>query len=526
MKILRNIVLAAALSVIGWVSVALVAAQTVRIDDDRFFRVHGRQAVRLWQDFALRPDETARDVFVLSGSTTIAGTVNGDVVAVLGPVRLESTARIQGSLLVTAGDVTVVDGARVGGDFMVFGGGSDLPRSFYPGGEHIAIGNPWMAARLRDLAPWITYGLLWGRLIVVSIPWVWWFVGVALILTLAINLVLHSAVSQSADTLAARPAGSFMTGLLMLLLTGPVALLLGATIIGLAIVPFVLCAVVVAGITGKVAVTRWIGRTVLGHGSEETHLQAMMAVLVGFAAICLLYAVPIVGLMTWALVGVLGLGSATLTVMSALRRERAKRRPKAEPPPAPADLDRGAPPPAPPIPAMPMMASAVPPRAYEPPPMTSAPIEPPPPPMPDMPAGAAAAALPLVTRATFLDRLVAGALDIFFVLFVFNVFLDRYFWRDESVIFFLCFAYFVTFWSWKGTTLGGIVCNLRVVRVDGQPLTGADAIVRGLASVFSFVPLGLGFLWILRDPQNQAWHDKIAGTVVIKDMNPPLTTNS
>jgi len=317
MTTVRKLVLAATLSVIGWVSVALVAAQTVRMDEDRFFRMHGRQAVRLWQDFVLRPDETARDVFVLSGSTTIAGTVDGDVVVVLGPVRLESTARINGSLVVTAGDVTVVEGARVAHDFMVFGGGSDLPRSFYPGGEHIAIGNPWMAARLRDIAPWVTYGLLWGRLIVVSIPWVWWFVGVALILSLAINLVLHSAVGQSADTLASRPAGSFMTGLLMLLLTGPVALLLGATIIGLAIVPFVLCAVVVAGITGKVAVSRWIGRTVLGHDSEETHLQAMMAVLVGFAAICLLYAVPIVGLMTWALVGVLGLGSATLTVMSA-----------------------------------------------------------------------------------------------------------------------------------------------------------------------------------------------------------------
>ena len=166
------------------------------------------------------------------------------------------------------------------------------------------------------------------------------------------------------------------------------------------------------------------------------------------------------------------------------------------------------------------------PRAYEPPPMTSAPIEPPFPPIPDLPAGTAAAALPLTTRATFLDRLGAGALDFVFVLFVFNMFLDRYIRDDSSVILCLCVAYFVAFWSWKGTTLGGIICNLRVVRTNGAPLVGADAVVRGLASVFSFVPLGLGFFWILRDPDNQAWHDKIAGTMVIKDMNPPLTTNS
>ena len=529
MTILRKIALAAALSVMAWISVALVAAQTVRLDDELFYRMHGRHAVRLWQDFHLREGDTARDVVVISGSSTIAGTINGDLVAVLGPVRLEKTARIHGSLIAVASDVTIIDGARVSGDFTVVGGGTDAPVSFYPGGGHVAIGNPWIAARLRDIAPWITYGLLWGRLIVVSIPWVWWFLGVSLILTLAINLVLHSAVSQSADTLASRPAGSFMTGLLILLLTGPVAVLLGATIIGLAIVPFALCAVVGAWIIGKVAVSRWIGRTILGHGMDETHLQAMTAVLVGFAAICLLYTVPIVGLMTWALIGVLGLGSASLTVLTALRRERAKRRPKAEPPPAPADFGAGAPPPPSPIPAMPMMATAVPPRAYEPPPMPSMPAEPPPPPMPDVRLGVgagAATALPLATRATFLDRLVAGALDLLFVAFVFNVFLDRLFlWPDGQVWLFLCFAYFVTFWAWKGTTLGGIVCNLRVVRTNGGPLAGADAVVRGLACVFSFVPLGLGFLWILRDPQQQAWHDKIAGTIVLKEPSSPLTAS-
>jgi uncharacterized RDD family membrane protein YckC len=28
--------------------------------------------------------------------------------------------------------------------------------------------------------------------------------------------------------------------------------------------------------------------------------------------------------------------------------------------------------------------------------------------------------------------------------------------------------------------------------------------------------LGLGFLWILKDPDRQAWHDRIAGTYVVK----------
>jgi hypothetical protein len=33
-------------------------------------------------------------------------------------------------------------------------------------------------------------------------------------------------------------------------------------------------------------------------------------------------------------------------------------------------------------------------------------------------------------------------------------------------------AYFTAMWTWKGTTIGGIVLGLKVVRVDGQPLPG------------------------------------------------------
>jgi len=95
------------------------------------------------------------------------------------------------------------------------------------------------------------------------------------IVTLAINLLLHRAVGQCADAIAARPASTFLTGLLMLLLTGPISVLLAATVIGLAIVPFFVCAVVVAWIAGKVGVSRWIGRSILGHGSEETQVEAM-----------------------------------------------------------------------------------------------------------------------------------------------------------------------------------------------------------------------------------------------------------
>lgn len=519
MSIVRKIAAAAALSVIAWISVGLVVAQGVHIDSGPFFRTGGWHAIRFWQDFELRREEVARDVLVVAGSTTIAGTVDGDVVAVLGPVRLESTASIRGSLVVVAGDVTVVEGAAVRRDLMVFGGSSTLPATFLPGGEYVAIGNAWIGAQVRALVPWLTYGLLWGRLIVFSIGWVWWFVAVALTVTLAINLMLHGPVGRAADTLAARPASAFITGLLMLLLTGPAAVILAATLIGLAIVPFFLCAVVVAWVVGKVSISRWIGRTILGYGPDETRTQAMLAVLVGFAAICLLYAVPLVGLVTWALVGVLGLGTATLTVLGALRRERARTRPAPTAPTAASGGPGGFSSEAvviPPVPAQPA-SGTVPLTAFTPVAPAEAQAEPAPAPQPAWPAATAGApALALMARATFLDRLVAGVLDVLFVALVFNLFLDRHVADDVEAQLFLLLAYVITFWAWKGTTLGGIVCNLRVLRLNGTPIAGADAIVRGLASLFSFIPFGLGFFWILRDPERQAWHDRISGTMVVK----------
>jgi uncharacterized RDD family membrane protein YckC len=70
-------------------------------------------------------------------------------------------------------------------------------------------------------------------------------------------------------------------------------------------------------------------------------------------------------------------------------------------------------------------------------------------------------------------------------------------------------------WKLRGTTVGGIICHLRVVRIDGQPLNWETAILRALGCFLSLVAAGLGFFWIAFDRERQGWHDKIAGTVVV-----------
>jgi uncharacterized RDD family membrane protein YckC len=83
--------------------------------------------------------------------------------------------------------------------------------------------------------------------------------------------------------------------------------------------------------------------------------------------------------------------------------------------------------------------------------------------------------------------------------------------------FFLLLAlYAAIMWKLKGTTVGGIICNLRLVRLDGRNIDWSTAIVRALSCFLSMAFLFLGFFWIAFDRERQAWHDKIAGTVVVR----------
>ena len=81
-------------------------------------------------------------------------------------------------------------------------------------------------------------------------------------------------------------------------------------------------------------------------------------------------------------------------------------------------------------------------------------------------------------------------------------------------------GYGAIMWKLKGTTIGGIVCGLKIVRRDGAALSWDTAIVRALACFLSMAVAGLGFLWIIFDEDRQAWHDKIAGTLVVRAPRP------
>lgn len=69
----------------------------------------------------------------------------------------------------------------------------------------------------------------------------------------------------------------------------------------------------------------------------------------------------------------------------------------------------------------------------------------------------------------------------------------------------------------NGQTLGKIMLKLRVVKKNGRRIGILDAIIR---NVFGYTISGmflLGYLWAMFDRDNQTWHDKLAGTLVVDE---------
>jgi uncharacterized RDD family membrane protein YckC len=75
----------------------------------------------------------------------------------------------------------------------------------------------------------------------------------------------------------------------------------------------------------------------------------------------------------------------------------------------------------------------------------------------------------------------------------------------------------VGFWVWKSATPGKMVVSAKIVDANtlGEPSTG-QLIVRYVGYFISTFAFFLGFLWVAFDKRKQGWHDKIAGTLVIK----------
>jgi uncharacterized RDD family membrane protein YckC len=73
------------------------------------------------------------------------------------------------------------------------------------------------------------------------------------------------------------------------------------------------------------------------------------------------------------------------------------------------------------------------------------------------------------------------------------------------------------FWIVKQATPGKMLLDAKIVDAKtGAKPSFAQFVLRYIGYILASIPLMLGIIWVGIDARKQGWHDKIAGTVVIR----------
>lgn len=97
---------------------------------------------------------------------------------------------------------------------------------------------------------------------------------------------------------------------------------------------------------------------------------------------------------------------------------------------------------------------------------------------------------------------------------------DKFVYGFWDLILSYVFPAVATIWFWLRffATPGKMATRLEVVDAKtGDKISVGQAIGRYLSYVLSALPMGLGFIWIGIDKRKQGWHDKLAGTLVLRN---------
>lgn len=433
----------------------------------------------LFSNFLLKTNEAVRDLIVIGGDAEIQGIVEGSLVVIGGRARISGI--VEGETVVVLGGADITEQANLEREVVLIGG----PFNIHEGARfereltEVPLGD--VLEKVDWFKQWLFKGLLYGRLLPLGITWPWVFAAMFTFVYLGLLLVFPGAVKGTMDAVEHRPVTSIAVGMLTLVLFAPLTVLLAVSLVGIVVIPFLKLGFILLALFGKAGLICFLGRSAgrsLRFGFFERMLPAFLA---GVVLITLAYMLPVLGVLAWAVGSVFGLGAAVVALSSTFQREETN-------PPAPVRIrsaDLGATPGASlgtggdPTTVTPQAASAM-----------------------------AQGDTLLLRRAGFWRRLGAALLD--WVLLVFFIPLL------QEYVMLLVVAYFVGMWTWKGTTIGGIVLGLKVVCANGEPVNFVVALVRSLSSVFSGVCGFLGFFWAGWDREKQSWHDKIAGTVVVR----------
>lgn len=129
-----------------------------------------------------------------------------------------------------------------------------------------------------------------------------------------------------------------------------------------------------------------------------------------------------------------------------------------------------------------------------------------------------------IRYASFFDRVLAVIIDtavLFTVNFVIGLILQVILMPEDIIIFIfglitgIMYYVFLESSEYQGT-LGKQALKLKVTDIDGNRISGITAFLRHCSKFLSAIICGMGFLLPIIDEKNQALHDKLVYTLVVK----------
>lgn len=295
----------------------LLPTSAARADDGT-----GHDRVIIGQNFTLSHGEAIDgDLVVIGGETSIevGAAVAGDLVVIGASLRLDGTA--SGSAVVIGGNVSLGDSSSVGRDLVALGGSFQRAEGSQISGDiitNLAIARSSLPATSTMSVPRVPlrsdarteFGPL-GRVIGVFFE----AMGLA-VFAMLLTALLRPQLDLVAHAVQDQPFAAGSLGLLTVFLA-PLAIALMA--ITLILIPLALVAALLlalAWLFGMVAISQIVGEklSVVMHRTWEPVLTAGLgAVVLGFT-LAVSNQVPCIGWLASGIVGLIGLGAATVTL--------------------------------------------------------------------------------------------------------------------------------------------------------------------------------------------------------------------
>lgn len=420
----------------------------------------------------------AGDVVSVLGSTRVTGPASGDAVAILGSNYINGV--VEGDAVAVLGDMELGPDAEIGGDVVTVGGQLKRDPHAVVHGQAQSVFVSVLNPHFEWLRNWARHCLIYGRPLAFAagLEWAWALALSLLALYVLLGLLFPRMIVRCTETLEKQPGHSILAafvGLLLIPLTIGVLLI---TVIGITVIPFLILGVLAISLVGKAVMLAWLGRRCLAWRPADASGPPALMVLLGGVIVLLIYVVPVIGLLMYKLMGFVGFGVVILALLQSIRSPRIDTAGVTAPGGTLGEAGRS---PAATAPAAPQEATPV-------------------------------VNMSTLPRAGFWVRMAALMIDI--VLFgVLLSILDHHL-ANLGVVGLTIYG--AIMWKVRGATVGDIVLDVQVLRQDGRPMDWGTAIVRALGCLLSFVAAGLGFLWIVFDREKLAWHDKIAGTIVVR----------